>query len=1103
MLGLRQDMAERMQANYGLMNMPIRKEEMLHVTSEPAEVYFAEGDNLTIFNNIKNESQQEIRLDVINNLMNRIMVSQTENFTYQDTVYISSVLRKLGIRDEKTFMKQVFALQNEHKETKNLLQKYKNHQKILEQFFTEQKEKRALEQKESDDSSKTERRYYMHDEIFQRLETGKIYQDIRLFSKGNRHESQQIYRTELSIGEQATVEQNFLLQDLKKKIINQDVPLYYCHNNQYEYLQEITEQVTENLEEQMSAAVLLNLVDQSYVLRQQQIEKNSHYWYSIAGALFQTAENTWKRYEANLLERKFVSNDILQILEEVSQVKQIENATIQNIANGYTKLEAQIANITQAKNVLLENQTQVHSNEEVNITGGFYHLTQEELELQFLNQNEEVENQTTALTVEQLQEQLNIFNQKNYENYLKMEAIAKSKPQVKERKLDRKRAQKDALRALENPTEVLREYLTTEVQDSVLESQREMESQIYDLFSDETKEIYRQFLQQINATEEIFLQNIMNQPTEAEIYKEIKTVVSNVSQDIPEEVYREMKAYAEYIQSSTAETTNEELRQKIENSQDIQNSKVYEQWIKFENTTNLQDIDEENVIENRFALQEKILEERHELSQRDTNTIVSNVVETMFEKENFIHPEPRVEEEYYQSETQTTISEETKTVKEIDASKEIIQRVLSERKLDFIRQIQTEINENVIDASSITYEIINEKWKHQLQKFENLQLGNTYENWRSSSNVVQKYEQKENEKQKEAILEQQKILEQRNTFIQTDARQVVLNEVENVFEKQKFVHPEQLLEVEEQYKNENYTNVQQHITNREVQIENPKESTHTKEYEQTLETLKQMYIGSKGNTAVIQPIHDQMMNQELEHQLQVFQDLQMNHVYEKWTMPADIVWQMEQTELEQTKDTIFQQEDIIKKTNVISAVESKVNLLEETTKQFEHQTLVHPEEVLELEVEEIYREVSQKTQLHVNEAAFTNLQQNVEKKLKIQQNEQNIRYHQTNQETVFQNIDFVHKVEEQLLSEELLEEIRMQKQNVKREEHTEQTTVEKQKTVHQTVQESVNQIQTHQLNQIEELVQQSVKKQIGDLSDQVYGKIEKKLQTERKRRGYF
>jgi len=46
-------------------------------------------------------------------------------------------------------------------------------------------------------------------------------------------------------------------------------------------------------------------------------------------------------------------------------------------------------------------------------------------------------------------------------------------------------------------------------------------------------------------------------------------------------------------------------------------------------------------------------------------------------------------------------------------------------------------------------------------------------------------------------------------------------------------------------------------------------------------------------------------------------------------------------------------------------------------------------------------------------------------------------------------------------------------------------------------------MQTTRLDQIEELVQQSVKRQIGDLSDQVYGKIEKKLQTERKRRGYF
>ena len=123
MQGIRQDMAEKIQANYSLMKLAIRKEELLHITSQPAEIYFADSENFQILTNINNQNQQEVRLEVINNLMNRILVAQTENFTYQDTVYISSVLRKLGIRDEKTFMKQVFSLQNEHKETRQLLQK--------------------------------------------------------------------------------------------------------------------------------------------------------------------------------------------------------------------------------------------------------------------------------------------------------------------------------------------------------------------------------------------------------------------------------------------------------------------------------------------------------------------------------------------------------------------------------------------------------------------------------------------------------------------------------------------------------------------------------------------------------------------------------------------------------------------------------------------------------------------------------------------------------------------------------------------------------------------------------------------------------------------
>lgn len=885
MLGLRQDMADRMQANYGLMNMPIRKEELLHVTSETPEIYFAEGDNLAIFNNIKSENQQEIRLDVINNLMNRILVSQTENFTYQDTVYISSVLRKLGIRDEKTFMKQVFALQNEHKETKNLLQSYEANQEILKQFFLAQNQIPTSETKKEEQGFEKERRYYMHDEIFQRLETGKIYQDIRMFSKGNRHESKQIYRTELSIGEQATIEQNFLLQDLKQKITKQDAPLYYAHNNQYEYLQEITENIEESLQEQMTAAILLNLVDQSYALRQEQIEENSHYWYSIAGALFQTAENTWKRYESNLHERKFISNDVIQVLDQVNHTKHLENNTIQNIADTYAKLETQVANISQTNRFEVQKQTQITPLEEVNIAGGYYHFSEEELELQHIDINEEIENETTVLTVEQLQEQLNIFNQKNYENYLKMEAITKSKPQIKERKLDRKKAQKDALRALENPTEVLNEYLSTERIDSLTETQKQMESQIYELFSDETKAIFRQVLSQSHSTEETFLQHVMDQPEEVETQSEVFKIVEHRQDENPETLYQEIKSYVE-----------------------------------------------------------------------------------------------------------------------------------------------------------------------------------------------------------------------QNEFVQKEAHMLVSNEVEQVIESTKLIHPEQLLEVEEFYQTEIQNNDKEHLTNMQTQ-EVLKELSNITHADKVLHLSEQIQTETKESVIKARPVISETIHQELAHQKKVFENLQTVNLYEKWTMPADVVWKIEQEEMQLREEQVLLQQDILTKTKENSLADSKLEILQETTRHLEKETLLHPETILE--TEEIYQERRQEELLHVQETSLVDLQQNVEKQIKLQQAEHRVIQNQTQKQEIFKNIDFVHKIEEQILNEELLEEIRMQKQQINREEHTEQTIFENKTTSSQIVQQSTHQIQTNQLNNIEELVQQSVKKQIGDLSDQVYGKIEKKLQTERKRRGYF
>lgn len=668
---VREDMAARIQANYGLMQIPIRKGELLHITTEPPEVYFAEGDNIQIFSQTSNEIQQEIRLDVINNLMNRILAAQTENFTYQDTVYISSILRRLGIRDEKLFMKQVLALQNEKRENYALLQKYEENRQLLQALFEQEREGAKAEGGEDMPPEAKSQRYYIHDAIFSRLETGKVYQDMRAFSKGLRHESQQIYRTELHMGEQAVMAQHFRLHALRQEITNNGMPLYYYHANQYEFLQELTEESVQALEEQISAAILLNLADWSYALRQQQITENSHNWYSVAGALFQTAENTWKRYEANLTEGKRVSNEAVQMLTEVSEARRVEGDTVENIVEEYRTVHQDWKQALELRQAFLQQRNIQETHEgEVPISGGSYHLTQEALELHYLQQDEEEENGETAapVTAEQLQKQLEILNQRNYENYKKLAEIQQQQPHLKERKVDKRKAQMDALRALENPGEVLREYITAETSDPVEETRRQAEAQIYALFSEETKEIYRQYLQQNRSQETTFLQHIMAQPEEDETRREVVQILEQVRQrETVRQTERVLQEQAETAQPVIVQNITEELRRRMTALQEQQSDMVYQQWVQpvqmyWQETEAART---ELLHEERTRQEERLLRQTEIQKALETPQAVQRMTETARQSLRHIERETETEELFRTEEEKRTIGETERRLEEI------------------------------------------------------------------------------------------------------------------------------------------------------------------------------------------------------------------------------------------------------------------------------------------------------------------------------------------------------------------------------------------------------------------------------------------------------
>ena len=99
------------------------------------------------------------------------------------------------------------------------------------------------------------------------------------------------------------------------------------------------------------------------------------------------------------------------------------------------------------------------------------------------------------------------------------------------------------------------------------------------------------------------------------------------------------------------------------------------------------------------------------------------------------------------------------------------------------------------------------------------------------------------------------------------------------------------------------------------------------------------------------------------------------------------------------------------------------------------------------------------------------------------------------------NVELFHKVTQTGINEELLEEIRNVNRNVTRnvEQHVEN--VQEKEDIYTTVTNRVNEIQLQQNEELSHIIASNVREQLGSLSDQVYRKLEKRMDSEKRRRG--
>lgn len=357
---------ERIRENYNQINISIEPEDLLHIVTSPAEVFYAEGNQTSIFNrNVKIENTNANKIDIVNRLINRIMLSPQANFSYQDTTYISNILHKLGITDEKRFMKQITKMMSDRQTyTRELMELSERVETLREKIpeVMESIEKRA-ESLESENRD-TESRMYLAESIYNRLQTDRIYDTVWNFNKNYQNE-QNITQRELSISEQKRSSTYIKLNNLALKIMGAPVEMVHIDNRfleetQIENIENVSE---ESVRSQLTWNSLFNLVEQIYESRNTQIDQGISTNIDASLAMFESAGNSFTRYVENIVapvvERSVTQTDgqqmvsqVLNYLEQqsvtedreeilVNELEQINKQNVENV-NQYLRVMQQL-----------------------------------------------------------------------------------------------------------------------------------------------------------------------------------------------------------------------------------------------------------------------------------------------------------------------------------------------------------------------------------------------------------------------------------------------------------------------------------------------------------------------------------------------------------------------------------------------------------------------------------------------------------------------------------------------------------------------------------------------------------------------------------------
>ena len=125
---------DRIGVYYRVMNLQISAEDFLHLLNRPPDIYLSEGDifHLTVNNDTRN---QYLKMEFINQLLNRILLLENQTLSYQDSIFVSTMLRKTGIRQTGKLLSDIRQTLKEHQTIKKLTDMYQNNGMVIREVI--------------------------------------------------------------------------------------------------------------------------------------------------------------------------------------------------------------------------------------------------------------------------------------------------------------------------------------------------------------------------------------------------------------------------------------------------------------------------------------------------------------------------------------------------------------------------------------------------------------------------------------------------------------------------------------------------------------------------------------------------------------------------------------------------------------------------------------------------------------------------------------------------------------------------------------------------------------------------------------------------------